>query len=84
MELGVLRESSCILTLLRFRCSLSFGLLQVPRDPRFDSLSGEYKPEVFEKTYGFLNDLRKNEKEVMLQVVMSGTTGLHEGSACLE
>ncbi|XP_062980008.1 ribosomal RNA processing protein 36 homolog [Elgaria multicarinata webbii] len=38
---------------------------KVPRDPRFDDLSGEYKPEVFEKTYCFLNDLRKKEKEVV-------------------
>ncbi|XP_044284937.1 ribosomal RNA processing protein 36 homolog isoform X2 [Varanus komodoensis] len=38
---------------------------KVPRDPRFDDLSGEYKPEVFEKTYSFLNDLRKKEKEVV-------------------
>ncbi|XP_077192603.1 ribosomal RNA processing protein 36 homolog [Paroedura picta] len=36
---------------------------KVPRDPRFDDLSGEYNPEVFEKTYAFLNDLRKKEKE---------------------
>ncbi|KAM6460923.1 ribosomal RNA processing protein 36 homolog isoform 1-T3 [Liasis olivaceus] len=38
---------------------------KVSRDPRFDDLSGEYKPEVFEKTYSFLNDLRKKEKEVI-------------------
>ncbi|XP_042305029.1 ribosomal RNA processing protein 36 homolog [Sceloporus undulatus] len=38
---------------------------KVPRDPRFDDLSGEYKPEVFEKTYGFLNDIRKKEKEIV-------------------
>ncbi|XP_028580732.2 ribosomal RNA processing protein 36 homolog [Podarcis muralis] len=38
---------------------------KVPRDPRFDDLSGEYKPEIFEKTYGFLNDIRKKEKEVV-------------------
>ncbi|XP_063158650.1 ribosomal RNA processing protein 36 homolog [Candoia aspera] len=38
---------------------------KVSRDPRFDDLSGEYKPEVFEKTYNFLNDLRKEEKEVI-------------------
>ncbi|KAL8185225.1 UNVERIFIED_CONTAM: hypothetical protein K2H54_043446 [Gekko kuhli] len=38
---------------------------KVSRDPRFDDLSGEYNPEVFEKTYAFLNDLRKNEKEVV-------------------
>lgn len=34
------------------------------RDPRFDDLSGEYKPEVFEKTYKFINDIRHGEKEV--------------------
>uniref|UniRef100_A0A3Q2D8R8 rRNA biogenesis protein RRP36 n=1 Tax=Cyprinodon variegatus TaxID=28743 RepID=A0A3Q2D8R8_CYPVA len=34
------------------------------RDPRFDSLSGEYKPEIFEKTYKFINDLKHREKEV--------------------
>ncbi|XP_061481486.1 ribosomal RNA processing protein 36 homolog isoform X1 [Rhineura floridana] len=38
---------------------------KLPRDPRFDDLSGEYKPEVFEKTYAFLNDIRKKEKEVV-------------------
>ncbi|XP_039180442.1 ribosomal RNA processing protein 36 homolog [Crotalus tigris] len=38
---------------------------KVSRDPRFDDLSGEYKPEVFEKTYSFLNDVRKKEKEVI-------------------
>ncbi|KAJ6667004.1 hypothetical protein lerEdw1_019006 [Lerista edwardsae] len=38
---------------------------KVPRDPRFDNLSGEYKPEVFEKTYAFLNDIRKKEKEAV-------------------
>ncbi|XP_070590735.1 ribosomal RNA processing protein 36 homolog [Erythrolamprus reginae] len=38
---------------------------KVSRDPRFDDLSGEYKPEIFEKTYSFLNDVRKKEKEVI-------------------
>ncbi|XP_060104053.1 ribosomal RNA processing protein 36 homolog [Heteronotia binoei] len=38
---------------------------KVPRDPRFDDLSGEYNPEVFEKTYAFLNDHRKKEKEMV-------------------
>uniref|UniRef100_A0A3Q0SY28 rRNA biogenesis protein RRP36 n=1 Tax=Amphilophus citrinellus TaxID=61819 RepID=A0A3Q0SY28_AMPCI len=33
------------------------------RDPRFDDLSGEYKPEIFEKTYKFINDIRHREKE---------------------
>ncbi|XP_037546558.1 ribosomal RNA processing protein 36 homolog [Nematolebias whitei] len=35
------------------------------RDPRFDDLSGEYKPEIFEKTYKFINDIKHNEKEIV-------------------
>ncbi|XP_040001115.1 ribosomal RNA processing protein 36 homolog [Xiphias gladius] len=35
------------------------------RDPRFDDLSGEYKPEIFEKTYKFINDIKQKEKEVV-------------------
>uniref|UniRef100_A0A3B5BAI2 rRNA biogenesis protein RRP36 n=1 Tax=Stegastes partitus TaxID=144197 RepID=A0A3B5BAI2_9TELE len=35
------------------------------RDPRFDDLSGEYKPEIFEKTYKFINDIRHREKEIV-------------------
>ncbi|KAI3352664.1 hypothetical protein L3Q82_020137 [Scortum barcoo] len=35
------------------------------RDPRFDDLSGEYKPEIFEKTYKFINDIKQREKEVV-------------------
>ncbi|KAG7251397.1 hypothetical protein CRUP_027708 [Coryphaenoides rupestris] len=35
----------------------------VRRDPRFDDLSGEYKPDIFEKTYRFINDIRSSEKE---------------------
>ncbi|KPP78403.1 hypothetical protein Z043_102096 [Scleropages formosus] len=34
------------------------------RDPRFDNLSGEFKPEIFEKTYSFLNDVKQKEKMV--------------------
>ncbi|KAI1896949.1 hypothetical protein AGOR_G00100150 [Albula goreensis] len=37
----------------------------VLRDPRFDDLSGEYKPEIFEKTYSFIHDIKKNEKKVV-------------------
>ncbi|GAB1301127.1 Ribosomal RNA processing protein 36 homolog [Apodemus speciosus] len=37
---------------------------KVARDPRFDDLSGEYNPEVFDKTYQFLNDIRAKEKQV--------------------
>lgn len=33
------------------------------RDPRFDDLSGEFKPEVFEKTYSFLTEIKSKEKE---------------------
>ncbi|XP_036022876.1 ribosomal RNA processing protein 36 homolog isoform X4 [Onychomys torridus] len=36
---------------------------KLARDPRFDDLSGEYNPEVFDKTYQFLNDIRAKEKE---------------------
>ncbi|XP_063094913.1 ribosomal RNA processing protein 36 homolog isoform X2 [Cavia porcellus] len=36
---------------------------KVARDPRFDDLSGEYNPEVFDKTYQFLNDIRAREKQ---------------------
>ncbi|XP_034043454.1 LOW QUALITY PROTEIN: ribosomal RNA processing protein 36 homolog [Thalassophryne amazonica] len=35
------------------------------RDPRFDDLSGEYKPAIFETSYKFINDLRQREKEVV-------------------
>uniref|UniRef100_A0A8P0N4W7 rRNA biogenesis protein RRP36 n=2 Tax=Canis lupus familiaris TaxID=9615 RepID=A0A8P0N4W7_CANLF len=38
---------------------------KVARDPRFDDLSGEYNPEVFDKTYEFLNDIRAKEKELV-------------------
>ncbi|XP_078138933.1 ribosomal RNA processing protein 36 homolog [Centroberyx gerrardi] len=37
----------------------------VLRDPRFDDLSGEYKPEIFEKTYKFINDIKQREKEIV-------------------
>ncbi|XP_012628621.1 ribosomal RNA processing protein 36 homolog [Microcebus murinus] len=38
---------------------------KVARDPRFDDLSGEYNPEVFDKTYQFLDDIRAKEKELV-------------------
>lgn len=37
----------------------------VSRDPRFDDLSGEYKPEIFEKTYRFINDIKQHERDVV-------------------
>lgn len=50
-----------------FSLSLSFSAPSRPqmfRDPRFDDLSGEYKPEIFEKTYKFIDDIRSREKHV--------------------
>ncbi|XP_048843418.1 ribosomal RNA processing protein 36 homolog [Brienomyrus brachyistius] len=38
---------------------------KMPRDPRFDDLSGEYKPEIFEKTYSFIKTLKQKEKELV-------------------
>ncbi|OXB74332.1 UNVERIFIED_CONTAM: hypothetical protein H355_006861 [Colinus virginianus] len=38
---------------------------QVHRDPRFDDLSGEYNPEIFMKTYSFLDTIKKQEKEMV-------------------
>ncbi|XP_064503896.1 ribosomal RNA processing protein 36 homolog [Pseudopipra pipra] len=38
---------------------------KVRRDPRFDDLSGEYKPEIFMKTYSFLDSIKKQEKEMV-------------------
>ena len=32
------------------------------RDPRFDDLSGEYNDTIFQKTYGFLADVKQREK----------------------
>uniref|UniRef100_A0A3P9I7A8 rRNA biogenesis protein RRP36 n=1 Tax=Oryzias latipes TaxID=8090 RepID=A0A3P9I7A8_ORYLA len=37
----------------------------VVRDPRFDDLSGEYKPEIYEQTYKFINDIKHREKEII-------------------
>ncbi|KAG8512063.1 Ribosomal RNA processing protein 36 [Galemys pyrenaicus] len=42
---------------------------KVARDPRFDDLSGEYNPEVFDKTYQFLDDIRAKEKEVCSMIL---------------
>ncbi|XP_028903332.1 ribosomal RNA processing protein 36 homolog [Ornithorhynchus anatinus] len=41
------------------------GSKKVRRDPRFDDLSGTYRPEVFDKTYAFLNDIRTKEKKLV-------------------
>lgn len=37
----------------------------ISRDPRFDDLSGEYKPEVFSQTYKFITDIQEREKIIV-------------------
>ncbi|XP_043860103.1 kelch domain-containing protein 3 isoform X3 [Dromiciops gliroides] len=48
---------------------------RVARDPRFDDLSGEYNPEVFEKTYRFLNEYRAKEKELVAKHLKKSKPG---------
>ncbi|XP_037698586.1 kelch domain-containing protein 3 isoform X2 [Choloepus didactylus] len=48
---------------------------KVFRDPRFDDLSGEYNPEVFDKTYQFLNDIRAKEKEIVKKQLKKHRSG---------
>lgn len=38
---------------------------RISRDPRFDDLSGEYKPQIFCQTYKFINDIREKEKKIV-------------------
>uniref|UniRef100_A0A673NGA4 rRNA biogenesis protein RRP36 n=1 Tax=Sinocyclocheilus rhinocerous TaxID=307959 RepID=A0A673NGA4_9TELE len=38
---------------------------RISRDPRFDDLSGEYKPEIFSRTYKFINDIRQKETKIV-------------------
>ncbi|XP_076879445.1 ribosomal RNA processing protein 36 homolog [Brachyhypopomus gauderio] len=35
------------------------------RDPRFDDLSGEFRPELFSQTYEFINEIRQKETEMV-------------------
>ncbi|XP_076413841.1 ribosomal RNA processing protein 36 homolog isoform X2 [Peromyscus maniculatus bairdii] len=48
---------------------------KVARDPRFDDLSGEYNPEIFDKTYQFLNDIRAKEKELVKKQLKKHRSG---------
>ncbi|CAO2607466.1 Ribosomal RNA processing protein 36 homolog [Lemmus lemmus] len=48
---------------------------QVARDPRFDDLSGEYNPEIFDKTYQFLNDIRAKEKVLVKKQLKKRQSG---------
>ncbi|XP_077082353.1 ribosomal RNA processing protein 36 homolog [Siphateles boraxobius] len=38
---------------------------RISRDPRFDDLSGEFKPEIFNQTHKFINDLREKEAQLV-------------------
>ncbi|KAI9315536.1 hypothetical protein BX666DRAFT_1956555 [Dichotomocladium elegans] len=48
----------------RFREVVSKSTPEV-RDPRFDKLSGKFNQDLFEKSYAFLNDYKKTEKEML-------------------
>nr|XP_045011886.1 ribosomal RNA processing protein 36 homolog isoform X2 [Jaculus jaculus]XP_045011887.1 ribosomal RNA processing protein 36 homolog isoform X2 [Jaculus jaculus] len=48
---------------------------KVARDPRFDDLSGEYNPEVFDKTYQFLDDIRAKEKQLVKKQLKKHRSG---------
>ncbi|GAN07042.1 ribosomal RNA processing protein 36 homolog isoform X1 [Mucor ambiguus] len=39
------------------------------RDPRFDKLSGQLNQDLFEKSYGFLNDYKKSEMEMLRESI---------------
>jgi ribosomal RNA-processing protein 36 len=43
------------------RKRMILNTLTKSRDPRFDSLSGKYNPELFERSYGFIGEIQKNE-----------------------
>ena len=42
-------------------------IIQKRRDPRFDKLSGQLNQDLFEKSYGFLNDYKKSEMDMLRQ-----------------
>ncbi|KAM7230695.1 hypothetical protein CapIbe_018185 [Capra ibex] len=48
---------------------------KVARDPCFDDLSGEYNPEVFDKTYQFLDDIRARENELVKKQLKKRRSG---------
>ncbi|XP_059475351.1 ribosomal RNA processing protein 36 homolog [Neocloeon triangulifer] len=45
------------------------------RDPRFDSLCGEFKEKVFRKAYGFVEDIKVQEKQQLKEELKSETDG---------
>jgi len=38
------------------------------RDPRFDNLSGKFDEAVFEKRYGFIHEMRKQELQSLQEM----------------
>ncbi|KAI4872969.1 hypothetical protein NFI96_023649 [Prochilodus magdalenae] len=38
---------------------------QTSRDPRFDDLSGEFRPEVFKQTYKFIDEIKQREAQML-------------------
>lgn len=58
-------------------------MLQILRDPRFDDLSGEFRPEVFSQTYKFIGDIRQREVQVCLELQESGLSAYRTVSILL-
>ncbi|KAM9792240.1 ribosomal RNA processing protein 36 homolog [Neosynchiropus ocellatus] len=58
MEISSKRPVSFIRQIVPAKKSMS-------RDPRFDDLSGEYKADIFRKSYKFIDDIRRREIEVV-------------------
>ncbi|KAM8842560.1 ribosomal RNA processing protein 36 homolog isoform 2-T2 [Synchiropus picturatus] len=58
MEISSKRPVSFIRQIVPAKKSMS-------RDPRFDDLSGEYKADIFRKSYKFIDDIRRKEMEVV-------------------
>ena len=42
-------------------------------DPRFSNAFGEYKPEFFSKSYGFINNMRENEVKTLEEQLKTET-----------
>ena len=49
--------------LIAFFYACIFGI-QVARDPRFDDLSGKLNPDLFQKSYDFIESYQSTEKKV--------------------
>ncbi|XP_076666945.1 ribosomal RNA processing protein 36 homolog [Andrena cerasifolii] len=58
------REMSAKKTVSRFQEVVQVKK-HLPRDPRFDSLCGTFKPKEFKKAYGFLSDMKQNDLKAL-------------------